>query len=296
ADLLVNISGNLTDSRLLAACPRRAYIDLDPGCTQMWHDGGDRGGGDRGDRGARLAGHDRYFTVGMNIGSPGCMIPTNDLHWRPVRPPVVLEDWPVSLDPGPFPATTSACFTTVATWRGPFGPIEWDRRRFGAKVHEFRKYITLPSLVDAQFEMALGIHPNEVRDLELLANHGWRLVDPHQVAGTPDGFRHYVTSSMAEFSVAQEMYVASESGWFSDRTTRYLAAGRPVLVQDTGFSRHIPVGEGLLAFSTIEEAAAGAQSLLADYPRHAAAARKVAEELFDSDRVLTDFLEACDLP
>jgi hypothetical protein len=287
ADLLVNISGNLTDTGLRRACVRRAYVDIDPGFTQMWHA--------RGDRGARLAGHDRYFTIGTNIGSPDCLIPTDDLPWRPVRPPVVLEDWPVVEEPVTVPTEPQARFTTVATWRGPFGPIEWDRRRFGTKVHEFRKFVALPTLVDVPFEVALGIHPREAADLELLAGHRWHLVDPREVAGTHERFRQYVTGSMAEFSVAQEMYVASASGWFSDRTTRYLAAGRPALVQDTGFSRQLPVGDGLVTFTTLEEAVAGAESILADYPRHSAAARKVAAEFFDSDRVLTDVLEGCDL-
>jgi hypothetical protein len=162
-------------------------------------------------------------------------------------------------------------------------------------VHEFRKFVALPSLVDVPFEVALGIHPSEVADLELLVANRWHLVEPRRVAGTHESFRRYVTDSMAEFSVAQEMYVASASGWFSDRTTRYLAAGRPALVQDTGFSRGIPVGEGLVTFTTIEEAAAGAESILTDYSRHSAAARKVAAEFFDSDRVLTHFLEGCEL-
>jgi hypothetical protein len=150
-------------------------------------------------------------------------------------------------------------------------------------------------MIEARFEAALAIHPNEVPDLALLAEHRWHLVDPGDVAGTPDDFRQYVAASTAEFSVAQEMYVMSRSGWFSDRTTRYLASGRPALVQDTGFSRHFPVGKGLVAFNTPEEAAAGAASILDDYPAHAVAARAVAEEYFDSDRVLAQFLEGCDL-
>lgn len=285
ADLLVNISGNLTDSHLLDVCNLRAYVDLDPGFTQLWHH--------RGDRGARLAGHHRYFTVGLGLGSTACRIPTGGLNWRPVCPPVVLEDWPVA---EPLAPVGEGTFTTVATWRGPFGPVEWDRRRFGLKVHEFRKFIALPTLLDSRFEAALAIHPAEVPDLELLEENRWHLVDPRVVAGTPDRFRQYVAGSMAEFSVAQEMYVRSECGWFSDRTTRYLASGRPALVQDTGFSRHLPVGKGLVAFSTLDEARAGAVSITDDYPAHATAARALAEEHFDSDRVLTRFLEECDLP
>jgi hypothetical protein len=282
--LLVNISGNLAEPSLRDLFARRAYVDIDPGFTQFWHA--------QGNRGARLAGHDRYFTIGEKICRPDCLIPPGDFAWRPTRQPVVLEDWP--LCPLAAPGGPAARFTTVATWRGPYGPVEHDQRRFGLKVHEFRHYVSLPRLVPASFEAALAIHPTEVADLNLLAENGWHLVDPTAVAGTPAGFRAYVVASAAEFSVAQEMYVASRSGWFSDRTTRYLATGRPALVQDTGLD-HLPVGKGLVTFRTLDEAVAGAEAILDDYPGHARAAREVAESCFDSDLVLAEFLEACDL-
>jgi hypothetical protein len=288
ADLLVNISGNLVDPEFRNRCRLQAYVDIDPGFTQLWTAGGSRA--------ARLEDHDRYFTLGTNIGSALCPIPTQGIEWRALNPPVVLEDWMVDNTVTHESAEQSPTrFTTVATWRGPFGPIEWDRRRFGLKVHEFRKYIVLPELVDANFEAALAIHPSETTDLELLRGHGWNLVDPRRVAGTPDGFRRYIAQSTAEFSVAQQMYVLSSCGWFSDRTTRYLASGRPALVQDTGFSQHLPVGKGLVTFSSLEEARAGAVSILEDYPDHCAAARAVAEDHFDSDKVLARFLEECDV-
>jgi hypothetical protein len=281
ADLLVNISGHLADPDLLCTFRRRAFVDIDPGFTQFWHDDGNRA--------AKLAGHDCYFTIGENIGSADCPIPTGGLAWRPVRQPVVLDDWPVASPP----LQGDPWFTTVATWRGPFGPIERDRRRFGLKAHEFRKYVTMPSLVAAGFRAALAIHPKEQDDIELLHRHGWCLVDPRGAAGTPEAFHQFVVASTAEFSVAQGIYVETGSGWFSDRTTRYLATGRPALVQDTGFSRHIPADKGLVAFRSLAEAAERAQDILCDYNAHAATARAIAEDYFDSDRVLTPFLEAC---
>ena len=296
ADLLVNIGGNLSDPCLRSLARRRVYVDVDPGFTQMWHSQGQERG--------RLAGHDRYFTIGMNIGAPDCTISGNGIEWLPLRPPVVLADWPEVPVPRPLAprparhrggAPVRRRFTTVATWRSPYGPVEWEKRRFGLKVHELRNYIDLPRMVDGCFEAALAVHPSEVDDLSLLSDQGWALADPRLVAGTTESFRRYVTGSDAEFSVAQEMYVATGSGWFSDRTTCYLATGRPALVQDTGFSRHIPAKKGLVAFSTPEEAAAGARYILSDYDAHAAAARTVAEEHFDSDRVLAGFLEACGL-
>jgi hypothetical protein len=281
ADLLVNISGHLADPVLFGAFRRRAYVDIDPGFTQFWHAAG---------QGARLGGHHRYFTIGERIGRADCPIPVGEFRWQPTRQPVVLDDWPSTDDPA------GGRFTTIATWRGPFGPIETDRRRFGLKVHEFRKFLPLPGLVPGgRFEAALAIHPEERPDLDQLDACGWALADPVAVAGTPDAFRTYVSGSAAEFSAAQGVYVETRSGWFSDRTTRYLASGRPALVQDTGFSELIPSDKGLVAFSTLEEAAAGARSILADYDAHCAAARAVADSYFDSDLVLRRFLENCDL-
>ncbi len=287
ADLLVNISGNLSSRTLRDACRHRVFVDIDPGFTQIWAASGVDGG--------RLEGHHAYVTVGANVGSDVCSIPSNGVGWHPVLPPVVLDDWPqASARAGGTGADVR--FTTVGTWRGPFGPIEWEGRRLGSKVHEFRRFVSLPSRVGRRFDAALAIHPDETADLAALSEHGWRLLDPLRAAGTPSVFRQFVRESSAEFSVAQEMYVATSSGWFSDRSTRYLATGRPVLVQDTGFSSLLPTGKGLVSFSTVDEAAAGAESILDDYDSHAAAARRIAEEYFDSDHVLTAFLERCTEP
>jgi hypothetical protein len=159
-------------------------------------------------------------------------------------------------------------------------------------VHEFRKMIELPERVpDAKFEIALDIHPGDAKDRDALLANGWRLTDPRVEVPGPLEFRGYVQRSGAEFSVAQGIYVEAGSGWFSDRTVRYLASGKPALVQETGFSDNYPVGEGLVPFRTLDEAAAGARRITADYERHSAAARALAEERFDSDRVLGRFLE-----
>lgn len=277
AELLVNVSGHVDDPELLRRVRRKAYVDLDPGFTQFWHA--------QGNTGARLEGHDVFFTVGENIGTSGCPIPTLGLDWRPLPPPVVLEDWPTgSPEPGPF--------TTVGAWRGAFGPVIHDGHTYGLKVHEFRKMIELPRrMPQARFEIALEIHSGDATDRDALLANGWRLTDPVAEVPGPLEFRAYVQRSGAEFSVAQGIYVDTMSGWFSDRTVRYLASGKPALVQETGFSRNHPVGEGLLAFRTLEDAVAGAAQIQADYGRHAAAARALAEARFDSDKVLARFLE-----
>jgi hypothetical protein len=273
---LVNITGHWTHPRM-RAIPRRIYIDLDPGYTQFWHA--------MGNPGPRLEGHDVYYTVGENIGRPDCSIPTGGIPWRPIRQPVVLEHWPACAPGDPRP------FTTIASWRGPYGPAQYAGTTYGLKAHEFRKFIDLPRRLDQGFEIALDIDPADERDLMALRDHGWHVIDPGVVASGPVGFRQYVQASGAEFSVAQEVYVGTQSGWFSDRTVRYLASGRPVLVQDTGFSRNYPTGEGLVAFRTMEEAVAGAEGIVRDYAKHGRAARAIAEAYFDSDRVLGRLLE-----
>lgn len=283
ADLLLNISGHLTLDALLRRIRSKAYIDIDPGFTQFWH----------ADPNAafRLGGHDFYFTIAENIGRPDCPIPVDGIQWRPTRQPVVLDDWPV------VPTDTPHRFTTVASWRGAFGPITFRGQTYGLKVHEFRKLLPLPRLVcgsaedDPVLEIALDIHAHDDKDRAALEAHGWRLTDPKVAAGDSRAFQNYVQQSGAEFSVAQGIYVDTNSGWFSDRTVRYLASGKPALVQDTGFTRNYGTGQGLLAFCTLEDAAAGVRRILADYPQHCRAARAVAETYFDSDNVLGKLLD-----
>jgi hypothetical protein len=276
AQLLVNISGNLRCGKLKSRFRKTAFIDLDPGYTQFW--------AAQGVAREHLDGHDFYFTIGENIGRPGCSIPVGGLSWWPIRQPVVLDDWNV-------PARDAARrFTTVASWRGPYGPITHDGVTFGLKAHEFRKFVTLPERTGQPFEIALDIHPGDGRDLELLEAHGWSITDPRRVSKDPMTFRQYVRESGAEFSVAQGIYVDTQCGWFSDRTVRYLASAKPALIQDTGFSAHLPVGIGLVPFRTVDDAIAGTAAIAADYATHARAARAIAEEYFDSDKVLQHLL------
>ena len=276
AAALVNITGHWTHRRM-GVIPRRIYIDLDPGYTQFWHASGIPG--------PRLEGHNFYYTVGENIGRPDCSIPTGGIPWRPIRQPVVLAHWPACAPGDARP------FSTIASWRGSYGPAQYAGRSYGLKAHEFRKFVELPRRVEQRFEIALDIDPADKRDLVALRDLGWHVVDPGVAASGPVAFREYVRASGAEFSVAQGVYVETQSGWFSDRTVRYLASGRPVLVQDTGFGRNYPVGEGLLAFRTMDEAVAGAERIARDHAEHCRAAREIAEAFFDSDRVLGRLLE-----
>jgi hypothetical protein len=276
ADLLLNISGMLTDPELLEPIPVRAYLDLDPFFNQQWHLQGAE---------MRFAGHTHFVTIASAIGEPGCEVPTMGLDWIATLPPVVLEHWPRASEAPTLP------FTSVGHWRS-YGPIELDGRRYGLRAHSVRELIELPERSPAEFALALGIHPDEREDLEALERHGWRLLDPAEVAATPDRYREFVRTSQAELGVAKEGYALSRSGWFSDRSACYLASGRPVVAQDTGFGFALPSGEGLLAFGNVDEAAAAVESVLSRPTAHAAAARGIAKELLDSDRVLGRLLEA----
>jgi hypothetical protein len=276
ADVLFNVSGHLTLEPYASAPRRKAYVDLDPGFTQIWHAQGHPLG---------LESHDVYFTVGENIGRTSCSVPTGGIEWRSFRPPVVLEEWPRA------EGGDHSRLTTIATWRSSYGALEHENRTLGLKLHEFRRFWDLPARAYQTLELALDIHPGDAADLEALRERGWRVVDPRERVADPRSFRAYIQGSGGEFSVAQGVYVETRTGWFSDRTALYLASGRPALVQDTGLSDNYPVGEGLLTFETPAEAEDGVRRLARDPKAHGEAARALAEESFDSDRVLADILD-----
>ena len=181
-------------------------------------------------------------------------------------------------------------FTCIASWRGPNSSLDYQGKKFGLRVHEFRKFFALPRLSKQSFELALDIHPAEVNDISQLKADNWSLVNPRDVAGDPWAYQSYIQHSKAEFMVAKNMYVQTKSGWFSDRSICYLASGKPVLAQDTGLKNLYPTTAGLLLFSTLEEAVAGVEEISSDYQRHAQAARELAEAYFDSDKVLQTLL------
>lgn len=277
ADVLFNVSGMLTDEQLLAAIPRRVFLDLDPVFNQLWQvaEGIDM----------HLSNHQHFVTVGMNVGRAGCPVPDGGVTWMTTLPPVALEHWTVDASP------PVRGLTTIANWRG-YGSITHGGVHYGQKAHSLRRFINLPKRLSGMtMELALAIHPDETADLEALARHGWRLLDPVAAAGTPDRYRDFIRSSFAEFGIAKSGYVAGRSGWFSDRSACYLASGRPVIAQGTGFEEHLPVGEGLLVFDSIDAVAVALDALRSDYGRHARKARELAEGWFSADRVLPRLLE-----
>jgi len=273
--LLVDVMGFLGDEGLLAAAPRRLFLDIDPGFPQMWQELGlHRSFGD----------HDAYATVGLRVGKEGSRVPTCGVEWITTPQPVVLDEWPASA-PG-------ASYTTVATWRGPFEPIDFEGERFGLRAHQMRRFAELPGVAGVSLQVALEIDAADRGDEDLLRAGGWQVVSPQDVATTPDDYRRYVQNSRGEVGVAKDMYVRSRGGWLSDRSLCYLASGKPVLAQATGYELEVEVGAGLLSFETPAEAAAGLAEVEADYDRHSAAARELTQERFGSDRVLTALLEA----
>lgn len=279
SSLLININGYITEEEILGNAPRKLFLDIDPGFNQFWN---------HLDLAATLENHNLYATVGQNIGDDNCSIPTCRKSWIPTCPPVVLSFWP-------FTNVSNSRFTSVCSWRGLFGPVTDGKAVYGLRAHEFRKFLRLPSLSGGQFELALKIHPSDVEDLRALKENGWKLTNPESVASTPEQYQSYLQSSMAEFMVAKNMYVATKSGWFSDRTACYLASGKPAIVQDTGLGDLYPTGKGLITFSTLEEAVEQTESVRKEYSMHCRRARETAQNFFDSSRVLTKLLRAADL-
>jgi hypothetical protein len=271
AALLLNVMGFLGDEEILAAARNRVFLDIDPGFGQMWHELGLHD---------PFRGHDAFVTIGENLGRPECPVPTCGVQWVTTPQPVVLEHWPAA------PGIPDGNITSVVSWRGAYGPVEYHGKVYGLRVHEFRNFAPLPRLTGEPFELALDISPAEVKDLELLRANGWSLADPREVAGDPWAYRAFVQGSMAEFMVAKNMYVRSQCGWVSDRSICYLASGRPVLAQDTGIGGLYPTGEGLLTYTTLDEAVSGIEELSGNYDRHARAARAIAEAYFDSNKIL----------
>jgi hypothetical protein len=273
-DLFINMSGRFHLRPILGSARRRMYLDLDPGFTQIWQA---QYGVDM-----NLPGHDVYVTVGLNLGAPDCPLPTCGLPWQTTLPPVSLEHWATDRPPG-------AAYSTVADWRG-YSPVEWNGAWYGQKAEEFVRIIDLPQRVSVPLELCLAIHPDEPDRQRLLAN-GWQLVAPRERVATPDAYRNYIHAARGECTVVKHGYAAGRTGWFSDRSACYLAAGRPVIIQETGIGAHVPIGQGLLTFTDVESAAAALAEVEREYPTHASAAVAFAREHLDAHRVLSRLVD-----
>ncbi len=274
ADLLIDIAGGLAATEWITNIPVRLYLDVDPGFTQLWHE---HEGIDM-----RLDRYTHFATVGLTFAARNG-VPDCGRQWLPTAQPVLLDEWPLAGQ------LTRPALTTVANWRG-YGSIEVNGELYGQKAHSLRRFIGLPRECAVRCQLALAIDGGETRDVAALAANGWEVLDPLILAGSPEDYRAFVQGSWAELGIAKSGYVKAHSGWFSDRSACYLASGRPVIAQDTGFADVLPAGAGLFAFSTMDDVRAAVEELRCDYGSHRRAARAIAEQHFDSDVVLGKLL------
>lgn len=273
ADLLVNVAGvNRITVERRGGRPA-AYVDIDPGYTQIRAAQGDAG------LRALLDEHAHLFTIGENIGTGRSPLPTGGYRWHPTRCPVAVEQWAGAGPPG-------RAYTTIGTWDAQGRDVEWRGETYRwRKRAEWQRFLDLPERTGAELELAMDV-ARVPEDVARLAAHGWRMTDPLGVSADPWRYREYIRGSRGEFTVAKDLNVRLRSGWFSDRAACYLAAGRPVVEQDTAFGDVLPLGPGVHAFRTAEEAGEAVRAIEADWPRASAHAAEVARECFAAEKVV----------
>ena len=277
ADLLWNMACSMRQP-LLAKFARRVLIDVDPGHLQVSATQFEMGVSD----------HDVHLSVGAKLSDPDCEAPRLGLRWRPFLPFVYLPMWEAAPDPGP-----EAPFSSITQWT-------WEELSYRGRVlslskrEAYLRYVDLPARTGRAFELAAFIGDKDPsHDREALRNGGWRIVDPHKVASTPETYRGYLRASRAEISCPKPIFRELNTGWFSDRSVCYLALGRPVVAEDTGFGDAVPTGRGVVKFRDLVEAQAAVAEIDRDYSLHSRWARELACDLFNSDRQLKAMLAAC---
>lgn len=275
ADVFLNISGHFPMDLLEMPQARKIYVDLDPGFTQVWAEGYEVD--------MRFAGHEVFFSVGSRLGQEDCRAPTCGLIWQSVLPPVMLAYWPAQ------PRAQEEKFTTVAHWQG-YRWCEWKGQWLTGKSEEFQRLLDLPRRVDCTLEIATDVKAHR-EELEPYRAAGWQFADAGMVCGDYASYEDYLCRSSGELSAAKGGYVTTGCGWMSDRTACYLALGRPAIVQRTSDHPPVPMGEGLVDFADVEEAAEACRKVRCDYAAHARAARSLAEEYFSSRVVIPRMLQ-----
>jgi GT2 family glycosyltransferase len=284
AALIINLHGGTEPRAEHIATDRLVYLETDPVEVEIQLAQGRQTTIDY------LQPHCAYFTFGENYGRPDCLLPVSPLfNFQATRQPVVLDFWQERT------STRGERYTTIGNWRQEWRDVEFGGEKYSwSKHHEFSKFLDLPSRVEAEFELAVGGYGPD--DRRLLEQHGWRVREAQPLSLNIDIYRHYIAGSRGEFTVAKDQNIRLRTGWFSDRAATYLAAGRPVINQDTGFGNNLPVGEGLFAFSTLDDIVVAVEAIEADYERHSRAASEIAREYFDSGRVLGRLLEQVGMP
>ena len=281
ADGFLNVTGaqELRDEHMI--CRRRIYLETDPVASQIRIAQGDPGTIDA------LAAHDVHFSYGENFGAPDCKVPLERFKWIPTRQPIILDLWENSVEANGQP------FTTIATWENKGKDVVFNGETYyWSKDREFMKIIDLPRKRSVPFELALG---KDEKVQRLLEEHGWRWADSVEISGNVDRYRNYILKSRAEFTVAKDQNIRLRSGWFSDRSACYLAAGRPVITQETAFSKWLPTGCGLFAFETMEDILHAVDAIESDYEGHSRAATQIAQEYFRAEKVLGKLMEQAGL-
>jgi hypothetical protein len=280
ADALINLCGATQLREEHLCCPVRIMIDTDPVYEQIKYANADPAAR------AYLDAHTHFFTYGANLGTSACSIPLSGVPWRATRPPVDLDLWP---EP-PRDAAAPPCFTTIATWENKGKNIDFEGESYLWSKHtNFLEYLDLPRhRPETCFRMAMLPPDEAVR--ETVEAGGWGLVDPRPVSAGIDAYRDFISGSRGEFTVAKDIYVRPNSGWFSDRAVCYLAAGRPVVTMRTGFTSYCPAGRGLFDYASKDEALAAIDAVAADYAGHSRTARELAGDCFAGERVLARLL------
>ena len=278
ADAFLNVTGAQEMRDEHRAIRRRLYVESDPFVAQVKVAKGDKGMIEL------LAAHDTHFSFGENLGTPDCPVPIERFRWLPTRQPVSMELWENT------PLRGGATWNTITTWHNKGKDIEWrGDMYYWTKDREFRQFLDLPRLrSEQQFEMAATVG-DEVK--ALLKEHGWRQADSIELSRDANRYRDYIAQARGEFTVARDQYVRPRTGWFSDRTACYLAAGRPVITQETGFSKFLPNGRGLFGFTTKDDILAALDAVESDYEGHCRAARDIAREHFAAEKVVESLMQ-----
>jgi hypothetical protein len=282
-DAILNIAGAVTLRDEHMAAPLRVYLESDPVASQVRLANGDAR------TAAAFDAHHVLASYGENYGAPDCLVPLCGRRWVTTRQPVDLKLWPVAWTP------EADCFTTIGNYRQSDNDVTYEGVTYRwSKHYEWEKVMTLPQRTPQRFRLAMM--PPDREDAERLRAHGWELASPLEMSLDVFGaYPSFIRGSRGEFTVAKDQNIRMRSGWFSDRAATYLASGKPVVTQDTAFDVSLPVGEGLFAFETLDEAVAAIDAINADYARHCRAARRIAEEFLDGPRVVPPFLQAVGL-
>ncbi|MDQ4138908.1 MAG: hypothetical protein M3142_00135 [Bacteroidota bacterium] len=287
ADVFINVSASTFMREEYNAIPIKMLVDTDPMFTQyQYYQLQQKGGKEAKEAEEYMKSYNLLFTFGLNINSPDSRIPTFGFQWHPTKKPTVLNQWASVSNTRP-----KWGFTSILNWieRPPF---EYDNEMWGQKNVIFERFLSLPVNSGQAFDLIINTPDTEEanRSMQRIVNRNWHVLDPYQWIPDKDSYREFIQSSFGEFSITKETYIKSNSGWFSGRSACYLAAGKPVITQDTQWSKYIPSGQGLFACNNLEAAANAVKEIMADYAKHSRYAQKIAAEYFDSSKVLSEML------